>query len=85
MTEFVDPRTPTDLRRAAALIVHHSRQDVAGINSILIEAGEENRNSELLLALLHLYQALMPHVHTELGLRLLEGIVLDLAAGEEQL
>ncbi len=60
-----------DCRRAAALVVHHARADVEGINAILREAAEADRVTPLFLAVLDLYQAMLPELRTETAMKLL--------------
>jgi hypothetical protein len=69
----------SDMRRAAALVVHHSRANSDGCNEILQEALEADRISELIVAILDLYQTLIPVMHTPLGVTALNGTVLQVA------
>jgi hypothetical protein len=68
-----------DCRRGAALVVHHARGDVDGINAILQEAAEADRVSDLFIALLDLYQTLVPELRTELAIKLLSATVTKIA------
>lgn len=49
-----------DYRRAAALIAHHANAD--GVNAILADAAQARRCRELVLALVGLYQMLLPQL-----------------------
>ena len=75
--------TVADARRAAALVVHHGRQDAAGCNAIISEVTSEDDSgaatTRLLFAILELYQSVLPALHTERGLALLSAMVVDLA------
>lgn len=75
--------TVVDARRAAALVVHHARRDVAGCNAIIAEIMSEDdtgaATTRLLFAVLELYQSVLPMLHTERGLGLLSAMVVDLA------
>ena len=51
MTDSQAP-TPADMRRAAALYLHHHHRDITGINAILAEATEADRTSALILAVI---------------------------------
>ncbi len=75
--------TVADARRAAALVVHHGRQDVDGCNAIITEIMSEDdtgaATTRLLFAVLELYQSVLPMLHTPRGLGLLSAMVVDLA------
>ncbi len=71
-----------DRRRAAAITLHHSRRDIAGVNAVLSEASDENRCTELILAVLDLFQVLVPALHTPPGRQLLAECVVGFAAEE---
>ena len=75
--------TVTDARRAAALVVHHGRQDVDGCNEVIRQVMTEDDSgaatTRLLFAVLELYQSMLPALHTERGLALLSATVVDLA------
>ena len=85
MTEPGDHLTITaaDNRRAAALVAHHARRDFDGINAILGETTEAKRATELIFAVLDLYQELVPAVHTPLGLQFLSSYLHRVAGIEE--
>ena len=44
-----------DMRRAAALVSHHANKDTEGVTSVLVEANESDRGTNLLLAVCDLY------------------------------
>lgn len=69
--------TPDDHRRAAALIVHHARFDLDGINAVLDDAG--GRETELLYSILTLYSQIIPEIKTPLGQSFLSDYVLAVA------
>ncbi len=75
--------TVADARRAAALVVHHGRQDATGCNAIISEVMSEDDSgaatTRLLFAILELYQSVLPALHTQQGLGLLSALVVDLA------
>ena len=71
--------TPDDHRRAAALILHNSRKDFAGMNAIIDEANEDDRQTQMLLGVLDLYDHLLPELRTRLGQLLMNDAVVDLA------
>ena len=85
MTEPGDHLTITaaDNRRAAALVAHHGRRDFDGINAILGETTEAKRATELIFAVLDLYQELVPAVHTPLGLQFLSSYLHKVAGLED--
>ena len=74
---------PSDHRRASALIVHHSRNDIDGINTTLEEAVSERRATQLVLSLLHVYGLLVPELRTELGIQLMSDYILRLAGTDD--
>ncbi|RIT84232.1 hypothetical protein D2E82_03240 [Mycobacteroides abscessus] len=71
-----------DIRRAARLIAHHGNSNVDGVNSVLEDAAEADRVTELVLALLNLYETILPALYAPTGLRALQQTVLDFAAQE---
>ena len=68
-----------DCRRAAAIVVHHARADLEGINAILREAAEADRVTPLFLAVLDLYQTMLPELRTEASMKLLSAWVTRIA------
>ena len=75
---------PSDHRRASALIVHHSRNDIDGINTTLEEAVNERRATQLVLSLLEVFSYLVPELRTELGIGLMSTHVIRLAGLEDE-
>lgn len=71
-----------DCRRAAALVAHHGNNNVDGINAVLQEAAEADRVTQLFLAILDLYQTIVPALYTKLGMQALSQTVLDIANRE---
>ncbi|WNG95295.1 hypothetical protein [Mycobacterium sp. ITM-2016-00318] len=76
--------TVTDARRAAALIAHYSVANVEGCNLILKEANDEQRVTNLIQAILDVYQTIVPLLHTELGVTAIRGCIATLAMREEE-
>jgi len=80
--------TVADARRAAALVVHHGRRDATGCNAIISEVTSEDDSgaatSRLLFAILEMYQAVLPALHTERGLALVSAMVVDIARLDDQ-
>lgn len=77
-----DSESDPDLRRAAGIIAHHGNNNADGFNSVLVEAKNTDRVTELILAVLHLYMTVAPVLFTPLGLRALEENVMRLAVEE---
>lgn len=75
--------TAADNRRAAALVAHHGRGDAQGLSAILAEVNDCHRPTELVLAVLDLYQQLVPAIHTPLGLQFLSSYLHKVAGLEE--
>jgi hypothetical protein len=71
---------PADYRRAAALIHAHGHTDTDGMNQVLIEAFNADRNTQLFLALADLYQSIVAALITPLGRDCLGQVVLGMAA-----
>lgn len=72
----------SDLRRAAALVAHFGRDDAAGVSAVLTEASEDHRPVSLILAVLHLYNMLVPELRTEMAMSFMQDAILKLAAEE---
>lgn len=68
-----------DMRRAAALIVHSGRGDHQGLEAILTETLEEQRQLHLVFALLQVHHEAMPIMYTPRGLDIMGAHILDLA------
>lgn len=73
-----------DARRASALTVHFGRGDGDGVEAVLAEVAEEKRTMQLVFALLHLNNEVMPAIYTDAGLDLMSRHVLTLAGMDEQ-
>lgn len=82
----VDERTELtlDMQRAARVLDCHGRDDVDGINEVLTETRADNRGSQLLLALLDLYDAILPELLSQPGRRWLDACVASLVEQEEE-
>lgn len=72
-----------DCRRAALLVIRHDRRDAPGINTVLKDAAEADRVTELVVGLLSLYSSLMPMLYSQLGLEVLQRSILNWAARED--
>lgn len=75
--------TTADIRRASALILHHDKGDQVGFNHILIETAEVNRVTPLVIAILRVYQFVLPALHTPLGMSMVQDSIMQLAAVED--
>ncbi len=75
--------TAADFRRACALVVHHRNRNTDGCNAVLAEVNDTDRIAELIFAVLDLYEKLIPILHTEIGVSVLNQLILDMAAREE--
>lgn len=78
-----DDEGDLDVRRAAQLIAHHGNNSREGINKVLTDADDEDRVTELVLAVLNLYETLLPSLYAPTGLRALQQTAVDFAAQEE--
>ena len=54
--------TDLDRQRAARLIAHHGNDNVDGINQVLQSAAQANRVTQLIIAILNLYEILLPQL-----------------------
>lgn len=72
-----------DYRRAAALIQHHGTGSLAGMNAVVEEANEEDRATQLLYAVLSIYQEIVPELRTDLGMSLMSSYIYKLAGSEQ--
>lgn len=83
MTDPVDVTpTPGDVRRAAALMVHHGRQDQDGLRAVVAEIAESKRVLPAMLALITLTEEVVPLLYTVDGMDLLSRHVIRLAGLE---
>lgn len=72
-----------DYRRAAAAVAHYGQDNFAGINEVMREASEAGRGAQLLVAVLGLYDTIVPELHTPLGMDLLSSYVYRMAGMEQ--
>ncbi len=84
-----DPAPTVDhTRRAATLLVHHARRDVAGVNEVIRQVREDDNPDEsttaLLFAVVQIFEGVVPMLFTDTGIRLLSTVVLDLAGQDNQ-
>ncbi len=84
MTNYSPQDIAGDCRRAACLVTHHGRDNLEGINAILQEAVETDRVTPLIIAVLDLYQFLIPELRTEFGMKIMSDAVVRLATRESE-
>lgn len=70
---------PGDYRRAAALMLHHARQDNEGVSAVFSETAETGSPAQLIVALLSVFEAAQPALLTEEGQAWLAGVVANFA------
>jgi hypothetical protein len=78
-----DPVT-ADVRRAAALLDCHGRTDITGLNNVLLDAADTGRPTQLVVALLDLYEHLLPELSSNTGTRWLNRCISNFANEEAQ-
>lgn len=87
MTNDLTPEQVSELagdrRRAAAAVVHYGRNNYDGVNAVLREAAEADRVSPFILALLDMYDQLVPELRSELGMSFMSSHVLRIAGMEQ--
>jgi len=71
-----------DVRRAAAFYAHYGTGNHDGLNAIWQEAIELRRPAELLLGAMLVFHELAPILFTEQGVKLMQGIVGQMATRE---
>ncbi|ULN34187.1 hypothetical protein [Mycolicibacterium smegmatis] len=71
-----------DFRRAAALVAHQSRGDGLGVISVLNEAAAARRCAELLLAVVELYELVVPHLTDDDVIQRIQQLAVMWAADE---
>ena len=64
-----------DCRRACSILVHHSQNDLDGVNALLQEAADTGRVTELVFAILDAYQGITPVLLTAIGMACLSQTV----------
>jgi hypothetical protein len=72
-----------DYRRAAAIISHHARGDGDGVQAVIDDAAEKGRSTELLLAVVGLYQMVLPNVTDKDIVGPIQQLAAKLAAEED--
>lgn len=72
MTEHSIDIDAADARRALAAITHNLDGNGEGLATILREANTEGRRIELVLALLNVFDHLLPELRTPLGIELVK-------------
>lgn len=80
MTEDADG--DPDVRAAAGLIAHHANDNTEAYIAVLSDADEDDRVTELVLAVLNLYETLLPALYAPTGLQALQQTVVDFAVQE---
>jgi hypothetical protein len=76
--------TPTDFRRASALLTHCAAGDLAGMSEIWAECARANAVTDLAAALVTLFLDLSPELKTETGLVALRELTRSWAAAEAE-
>lgn len=76
--------TAADARRAALLICHYSQGSAEGCNTVLKDANDEGRVTNLIQAILDVYATIVPVLHSELGVTAIQGCIAKLAMRETQ-
>jgi hypothetical protein len=82
---MIDPDTqftPTDMRRAAALLTHYQTGDMAGVHAILTEAHDADESGDLAAAVVALFFELSPELMTAEGGAALRELTRAWAAAE---
>ncbi len=79
---FTADNTPTACRRAAALLVHHANQDGQGIAAVLEEVDDSDEGVALVMALLELYNLLLPELRTPKAIAMMQDFTARVAARE---
>jgi hypothetical protein len=82
MTDPVVAFSPTDMRRAAALLTHYQAGNPAGLLAIMLEADEADGSPDLAAAVCALFFQLSPELMTEEGGAALRELVRSYAAAE---
>ncbi|OBB71215.1 hypothetical protein A5759_23295 [Mycobacterium sp. 852014-52144_SCH5372336] len=72
-----------DCRRASSLVVHYGTQNQEGVNTVLREAVELGRATELITATLDLFQHVVPQLVTTLGIACISDTVTRLSEDED--
>jgi len=73
---------PSDYRRAAALIVHFGTENHDGVKAVLDEVVEDGRAAAILMAVLSVYDEMIPELRSPLGLSLLSSFIMRVAGQE---
>ena len=88
MGEVVDPDCPeevaNDIRRCARLLDAHVRQDIPELNATLGEASAQRRTLELTVALLDVFEHLLPELTSTAGIKWLEACIAGFGTEENQ-
>jgi hypothetical protein len=82
MTDSNETFTPTDMRRAAALLTHYGVGDMEGVAEIWREAAESDTWPDLAGAIAALFFDLSPELRTSEGHRRLQELVRAYRAAE---
>ncbi|KUI43919.1 hypothetical protein AU197_21175 [Mycobacterium sp. IS-1590] len=75
--------TVADARRAALLICHYSQGSAEGCNAVLKDAADANRVTNFILAICDVYAAIVPLLHSELGVTAIQGCIAKMAMRED--
>ncbi|OHV03890.1 hypothetical protein BKN37_12735 [Mycobacterium talmoniae] len=72
-----------DYRRAAACVAHFARGDGDGVFAVISDAGAHNRKIELILAILGLYQLVVPQITDDDVIARIQQLAAKWAADED--
>jgi hypothetical protein len=71
-----------DTTRAAQLITAHGQQDQGAFDNLMRQAADDDRFTELLVAVIVVFRTVIPQLYSELGLKVLQRNILNWAARE---
>ncbi len=74
----------THARRAAAIYVHHSRRDSAGLNAVFSELQDGDDATSLLLALLSMFEEIVPAILQPSAAAMVGRLVVGFAEREDE-
>ncbi|CAN5754447.1 hypothetical protein BH09ACT7_BH09ACT7_32450 [soil metagenome] len=84
-TEIADPETlGGDVNRCCRLLDAHGRQDIPELNRALQDAFATRRTIELTIALLDIYELVLPELTSAAGIKWLEACINSFSAEEVQ-
>lgn len=74
----------THARRAAAIYVHHSRRDSAGLNAVFAELEDGEDATNLLMALLCMFEEIVPAILQPTAAAMIGRLVVRFAEREDE-